>query len=317
MQRVKLLLGGCIAVLVGVLAPNAASAHPMTVRDPVPGCRADVSTSLFYGHTSSCEQGEISVGIGDLVAAVGSPGGGGGGQVRPRHCDTYVPRPEGESGGTENQAMPVASSLEVGQRYYVACHFTDTQPPELDYADYFIYEEGLEAQLLDAVARQLADGMALAHPVPATSPGIGVDQIVGLPTWLWIDDAAWRPQVVQARLAGFEIAVTAAPARVEWALGEDEAARVTCGGPGTPWDPAGGDGQRTDCSYVYQFVPEAPAVTYPASATLVWDVSYTLNGQAGGDLGENATATTFDLRVTERQAVVCYDTRAEDCRPDS
>ena len=61
--------------------------------------------------------------------------------------------------------------------------------------------------------------------------------------------------------------------------------------------------------------PRPRETTYPASATLVWDVTYAVNGQPAGSLGTSSTATTFDLSVTERQAVVCYDTPAEDCNP--
>ena len=77
----------------------------------------------------------------------------------------------------------------------------------------------------------------------------------------------------------------------------------------------GSDDQTSDCTHTYTHVPDPPATTYPASATLTWNITYTATGQPGGDLGTNATTTTFELTVTERQAVVCYDTPAEDCNP--
>lgn len=46
-------------------------------------------------------------------------------------------------------------------------------------------------------------------------------------------------------------------------------------------------------------MPEPPDTTYPASATLLWDVSWSATDQPGGSLGTNATTTAFDLTVTD------------------
>jgi hypothetical protein len=110
--------------------------------------------------------------------------------------------------------MPSAETLEEGERYHIACFYTDTQPPELAYADYVIYEPGVEARLTEAIARSLADELPLPRPVPATAPGIDAPQLVGIPTWLWTE-TPWQPVSLSAQLAGVEIVVTATPTSID------------------------------------------------------------------------------------------------------
>lgn len=108
-----------------------------------------------------------------------------------------------------------------GELYYTVRYYADTDPHEFAWGDYFTYTPGMEGPLLEAVARQLAAEIPLTYPVPATTPSIDGQQLVGLDTWLWIDPAGWQP--------------------VELAL-----------------DPDGGEGQDTDCSYNYRWVPGCP-----------------------------------------------------------
>lgn len=311
--------------LIGVHGTPATAAQASPVQDPPPQnpppepdpCDTVVEAGFLTAGAGACDD-QLNVHIGDLVAAARG-GGGGAAAGRPKDCATYD-APEGTTPASERQAMPEAQGLEEGKRYYTECFYTDVDPHELAWADFFIYEPGMEGPLLDIVAREIADSMPLTYPVPATAPGIDAEQLVGIDTWLWIDPADWRPVEVDATLAGFTIVVTATPTAVEWDLGErnnerDGDGSVTCDGPGTAWNPAGSDDQRTDCSYNYQWVPEPPETTYPASATIAWEIAYTATGQPGGSLGINATTTDFELTVTERQAVVCYDTPLEDCNP--
>jgi hypothetical protein len=94
---------------------------------------------------------------------------------------------------------------------------------------------------------------------------------------------------------------------VTWSMGDG--ATVTCDGPGTPWNPDGGDGQTTDCSHVYQHVSADQASgRYPVSATVTWAVTWSSTTGDGGTLADASRTTTFDLDVTERQAVVTYGT---------
>lgn len=276
-------------------------------------CEARTVRATFWGHGNTCSEGRIAVAVGEVTySASESPTAS---TSRPKTCATYEAPEEGAAPASEHQTMPLAGELVVGQRYFIGCHYTDS-PGELAYRDFFVYQPGEEGPVLEALARELARDLPLPQPTPATSPPLDREQIVGLPTWLWIDPADWRPVSLAVELSGFQVAVTATPVRLDWDLGEHEDARVTCHGPGTPWTPeAEAAGRTSDCAWVFQRVPDPPATAYPASVTLVWDVSYTATGQAGGSLGRNATTTGFELQVAERQAVVCYDTPAGSCDP--
>jgi hypothetical protein len=76
----------------------------------------------------------------------------------------------------------------------------------------------------------------------------------------------------------------------------------------TPYDLAGGDGQWTDCSHVFQYDSSGePGGRYSLSATIVWDIAWTASTGARGDLADASRQTSFDLSVTEMEAVVSYD----------
>jgi hypothetical protein len=156
----------------------------------------------------------------------------------------------------------------------------------------------------EVIARQLARRLPLPEPDVATSPPAGRDQLVGVPTWLWVRDA-WEPRSVSASLGGATVTVTATPRSVRWDMGTGD--RVTCDGPGTAYDPSAPDSaQDTDCSYTYRRSSAAqPGERYPVSTRVRWRVRWTASGIAGGgDLGSVTRSTGLSLRVAEGQALV-------------
>lgn len=247
--------------------------------------------------------------------ALGQEGGGGGntpGLVRPsrpRTCEVHAAPGGPDGGGSENDTLvPVAGALVEDDWYYQTCRYTDTG--ELSYAGYWQYAPGDPVNPgpdLAALARQAFDEVPLTFPVPVTSPAIDIEQITGLPTWLWIDPGGWAELSAQADVAGFWVEVTATPRRVIWDMGDGH--EVACDGPGTPYDPSVPDGdQSTDCSHVYQYVStDEPDGRYAASVTVVWSIAWEASTGATGVLADVSRTTTFGLTVGERQAVVTYD----------
>jgi hypothetical protein len=228
--------------------------------------------------------------------------------VRKVSCEVFS-APGGPGGGaTEHNPLSAQGDYVDGDWYYTTCTYDDTG--ELVRSEYFQYAPGDEANpgpSLEALARQAYDEVPLIHPVPATSPGIDVDQVTGLPTWLWLDPASFSEQSARAEIPGFWVEVTAHPQRVVWAMGDG--ATVVCEGPGTPYDPAvDDDAQSTDCSHLYQHTSLGrPDERYAVSVTVEWTVDWTSSTGAGGVLAPASRTTTFGLRVTELQAVVTYD----------
>jgi hypothetical protein len=130
-----------------------------------------------------------------------------------------------------------------------------------------------------ALAERARDQLRLAGPRIGMNPA--GDQLVRLPTWLWLDRAGWNEVSATAAAGGVSVTAVARPVQVTWSLGDG--ATVTCAGPGTPF-PAGAAAKSAspDCGHTYRSPSsQAPGGAYPVTATVRWDVSWAGAGQAG------------------------------------
>lgn len=150
----------------------------------------------------------------------------------------------------------------------------------------------------EEIAEELVGRLDPPVPDVHTNPPSDGDQLVGLPTWLWVSN--WAP--VSVSEAG--VTVTARPVATYWDLGAGDPV-VECG-RGTPYDTSRSpDEQDTDCSYTYQYTSaDQPGGVYDAAVSMVWAVSWTGPGGTGGSFGYGATETGFSLRAVEVQALV-------------
>ena len=154
------------------------------------------------------------------------------------------------------------------------------------------------------LARQAADQVPIPAPGVSMNPGPSDGAVVNVETWLWVDPASWQPVAAQASAGGVVVTATASPRRVLWDMGNGD--RVTCAGPGTPYDSTrASSAQSTDCSYTYrQSSARAEGGAYTVTATVVWEVSWTVTGAAGGgSLGTAPRSQSVRLPVKEIQAV--------------
>lgn len=147
---------------------------------------------------------------------------------------------------------------------------------------------GLAAPAPDprVVAASARDRLALPAVAVRLSP-VG-EQLVGLPTWLWIDAAGWRPVSRSASVPGATVTATATPVSVRWTTGDG--ATLVCNGPGTPYSPTvAPEAPSPDCGHVYRAV--SPEGGLAVSATVTWSVSWSGAGEAGVFPGLASTAT--------------------------
>jgi hypothetical protein len=151
------------------------------------------------------------------------------------------------------------------------------------------------------VARQAVDRLVLPRPAIGVSPV--AEQLVSLPTWLWIDGGMWSSRSATASVPGVSVTATAMPMKVTWSMGDGSS--VECRGPGTPFRP-GGDPKREspDCGHTYRRSSAGqPGEAFTVTATISWAVSWAGNGEAGSLPGLETTATEA-FRVAESQALV-------------
>lgn len=141
-------------------------------------------------------------------------------------------------------------------------------------------------------------------PLPGvhTSPPPGFDQLVNLPTWLWVDN--WAPMIGTASSPALTVTVTARPRNVYWRMGDGTPDEVC--GQGTPWDPALREEQQSsDCTHTYKrSSARQPGQRYSAVASMTWEVTWTATNGESGSLGPAVRNQTFQMRVTEGQAVI-------------
>lgn len=156
----------------------------------------------------------------------------------------------------------------------------------------------------EQVVRQAQDLLRPDSPLIRMSPRVEWEQIVRLPTWLWIDASAWEAETARAQAGRAWAEAKATPARVIWNMGNGDT--VTCAGPGTPFDESRPEAQqRTGCTYTYRRSSAGqPNDAYAVTATLVYDVTWSGAADSGGSLGTLTTTASVPVRVAEIQAIV-------------
>jgi hypothetical protein len=207
----------------------------------------------------------------------------------------------------------------------VACDYLRVEDPDIvgpvqaqhggEPGAVFVYNCGGPGGILWAPARRpaVAPGVLATQarrflPLPTpqlhTSPPPGRDQLVGLPTWLWVDRASFQARSATASVPGISATVTAVPVAVTWTMGDG--ARVVCRGPGTPYDPARSEAaQRPSCAHTYRRSSTGqPGGRFAVTAAATWQLTWAARGQPGGGTLPPLTRTSqATLRVAEVQAL--------------
>lgn len=141
----------------------------------------------------------------------------------------------------------------------------------------------------------------LRLPSPTISANPAGDQLVNLPTWMWLSSGG-DPVTATASVPGVSVTTTATPGSVTWSMGDGST--VLCNGAGTPYA-AGGDpaAPSPDCGHVYRRSSAGqPGQAFGVTATVHWTVSWFGAGQ-GGTFPDMTTTSTTSFRVAESQAL--------------
>ncbi|HET7489162.1 MAG TPA: hypothetical protein VFJ85_14620 [Acidimicrobiales bacterium] len=151
------------------------------------------------------------------------------------------------------------------------------------------------------LASEVAQRTQLPLPEIHTSPPDGAEQLVNLPTWMWVTN--WRPSSASATAGSLTVTVTAKPRRVVWRMGAGQPVACLAG---KAWNPAlREEDQSSDCTFTYlESSAHQPRLRYPASATMVFDISWSATNGESGSLGQASTTTNFSMRVAEGQALI-------------
>lgn len=152
------------------------------------------------------------------------------------------------------------------------------------------------------LARQLRDSMTFAPAqigiVPEAKPGsIG---LIGLPTWLWIQNpgsTVLGPQTKSLSSGGITVTLTAKVTSTTWSMGDGGV--VTCTGPGTPYADSYGTNPSPTCGYSYR-----RQGSYRVTARTNWTATWTANTGAQGvftfAVANEATISMGEAQVINR-----------------
>ncbi|PKV95539.1 hypothetical protein ATK30_6462 [Amycolatopsis echigonensis] len=141
----------------------------------------------------------------------------------------------------------------------------------------------------------------LRLPSPSIAANPRGDQLVTLPTWLWLS-SGWDQQSATAAVPGVSVTAIAKPTSLVWSMGDGST--VTCENGGTPF-PAGGDPKAAspDCGHTYRTSSAGqPNNAYPVTATVHWSISWSGADQSG-TFPDMTTAANAAFRVAESQAL--------------
>ncbi len=159
---------------------------------------------------------------------------------------------------------------------------------------------GAEGPSPAELAAQARERLRLPDPTVAASP-VG-DQLVNLPTWLWLD-GDWAPIEATASVPGVSVTARAVPESVTWVMGDGS--EVVCQGPGTPYAPrVDAASPSPDCGHTYRLSSAGePGEVFMASVTVSWTVTWSGAGD-GGTFPDLTTTGEAAFRVAESQALV-------------
>ncbi len=117
-----------------------------------------------------------------------------------------------------------------------------------------------------------------ATPLDPAAPGV-----VGIQTWLWVDNAgadSFGPITRTATAGSVSVTATAKVTKVVWDMGDG--AEVTCRDTGTEWTRADGADDSPTCGHTYLADSRAePDGAYQVRATTHWTVDWDGAGQSG------------------------------------
>jgi hypothetical protein len=149
------------------------------------------------------------------------------------------------------------------------------------------------------LARMARKQLRLPTPMIAANPA--GEQLVNLPTWLWLS-GGWAPMSATASVGDVSVTAVATPRSVSWSMGDGTT--LTCTGPGTPFRPSSDPRAASpDCGHTYRSSSaDHIGQTFAVSATVHWIVRWSGAGQSGV-FPDLTTTSTAALRVAELQAL--------------
>lgn len=151
-----------------------------------------------------------------------------------------------------------------------------------------------------AVAQRSVANLKLKTVTPGSTPlEPGSISIVGVPTWMWAENATALGTVTDtARVPGLSLTMTAKMTGITWDMGDGTV--VECEGTGTKWSPDLGTGDSPTCGHTYT-TQGTRTVTSTAHWSVTWRASTGQTGVIDRDLASTSTIRVGEVQVINSQ----------------
>ncbi|MBB5801290.1 hypothetical protein F4560_001058 [Saccharothrix ecbatanensis] len=194
---------------------------------------------------------------------------------------------------------PDGQPQEPGGWFMVLCSPDGKDP--LSHGPVWVPSGGVRPTLSpEQVAEMARNRLLLPSVTISASPAD--EQLVSLPTWLWLS-GGWEEVSASASVRGVSVTAVAKPMSVTWSMGDGGS--VTCAGPGTPFAPGHRDPRSAspDCGYTYRTSSAGQGTdAYKVTVTVTWAVTWAGAGQ-GGTFPNLTTSASSAFRVAESQGI--------------
>lgn len=147
-----------------------------------------------------------------------------------------------------------------------------------------------------AVARRSVANLKLKTVTPGSTPlESGSISIVGVPTWMWAENAnVLEPVTDTASVPSLSLTMTAKLTGVTWNMGDGTV--IECEGTGTKWSPDLGTGDSPTCGHTYT-TQGTRTVTSTAHWSVTWRASTGQTVVITRDLPSTSTIRVGEVQV--------------------
>ncbi len=222
-----------------------------------------------------------------------------------------------EDGGKEPGTYKDFNKEKTGKGYWWDSYVNESFPPGWDKCNkpFFWVDKGdpPPADIENAVTPKVLGELAYNEiRVPGTKVTLAPANAtkVNLPTWAWLDGAAFKPVSVTASIPALDISATttAEPVSLKIEPGTTDAETYPASGVceihngriGDPYAKGKAD-QTPPCGVKY--LRSSGNGTYPLKATITWKIHWTGSDGTGDNLPDGTFGATQNVTVQEIQAV--------------
>lgn len=142
------------------------------------------------------------------------------------------------------------------------------------------------------LAQHASKLLLVPKPLVKTAPPQGKRELVGIPTWFWLDNSQWTDRSATARAGNVSAKVTAAAYEILIDPG-DGSDPFTCGAPWTPY----ADGGVSNCTHAYTH-----SGNYTVTVTANWGADWTGSDGNGGTLPTVDRSVRFGVQVVQARS---------------